>query len=73
MLVDFVSGNYLLNSTQNITCDLFDGIRLDGHVKGNYSCQGLSVAPRSGAGSDVFRAVPLLLLAGILTAIFCNY
>ena len=73
MQVDFVSGNYLLNSTQNISCSLFDGIRLDGHVKGNYSCQGKSIAPSSGAMSGVFRAGPILLSAVVLTSIFCNY
>ena len=73
MQVDFVSGNYLLDTTQNISCSLFDGIRLDGHVKGNYSCQGKSIAPSSGAMSGVFRAGPILLSAVVLTSIFCNY
>lgn len=73
MQVNFVSGDYLLDSTQNLTCDVFDGIRLDGHVKGNYSCQGKSVASKSGAMSNSFTAGPILLLTALLIAIFCNY
>ncbi len=68
MLPDFVLGDLLVNSTSSVNCDPWNQLRTEGHVLGNYSCQGTTKAIGSRAAVNEIRSGVVILSAALLSA-----